>query len=334
MKIAVKNSDGVQNTEKGRLRYYYDVEDNYDFSGNSATDVTDVSNLGLFYSVGRYCYVKYIESLSVYADNTIFSGLTLNDKTILAKNFVVDKDKRDEVLTQQQQDDSNYFKLYNFLSHDVMERLGYINRQTTPKSIDYKRDVKKRFSPKYEFSDAGFLTGVTYYENLTVTVVSGITTFNYDNPIVRYDAQYFENSDGYVTHRIIDRSWAMMDDTWSPDHKVSLKLYDSKMSREEGNRRRRNLINNLLIDTVGLFFMTSGDATVSETESHAIPFLTEIDSGIQLYYESGAKEDAQGNPCLLIQQVSASTYTRLGNAVPNGGGATIKDFIISRLNPQ
>ena len=44
MRIAVQNSDGIQDADKGKLRYYYVVVDEYDFSGNTATEVTSMEN--------------------------------------------------------------------------------------------------------------------------------------------------------------------------------------------------------------------------------------------------------------------------------------------------
>lgn len=335
MKLAVKNIHGIQTDNNKKLKYYYLVDYNYDFSGNSATDVTSIGDLGLFKDNLRLNHHKYIKSLNEYSNDNQFSGLTHSDKVVLARYFIVDKTKRDEVLTQQQQDDFNYYKIYDFISDDVFDRFGSLDISVTPKSIDYKKDVNQRFHPEYEFDNRGFLINTIYYENLDIQNVSGVTIYNYTNPIVHYNAQYFQNVDGYVTNRIVTRKWGLTDGTWGIDDKVTTKYYDTKSSREEGNRRRRNLINNLLIDTVGLFFITSEDLTsISETEADAIPFLTEVDSGIKLYYESGAKEDAFGNPCLLIQQVSGSTYTRLDNLIPNGGGARIRDYIINRLNPQ
>lgn len=280
----------------------------------------------------RHCEV-YDEIKEIYnLSGTTWSGSSTEDKQVFAKYFIASKSERDEVYAQAEQDEFDHFKIYHFMSDDVFENMSNINSKITPKSLDYKKDLKQRLNPEYKFDIKGFLTGVTYYENLSVDPQTSVFTFS--NPIVRYTAQYSQNADGYVTSRVVTRSWQLMSDQWSPDVKTTVKIYDTKTSREEGNRRRRNLINNLLIDTVGLIYMTSsGLTTISETEADAIPFLTEVDSGIKLYYESGAKENTQGEPCLLIQQVSGSTYNRLDNIVPPTTGTTIRDYIINRLDP-
>lgn len=307
---------------------------------NSLTGYTDITTIKNLDSIGHKIGLNHIQTKKEIKDlydsqtGTTWGERSLGEKKVIAKYFLVEKSLRDEVLTQQEQDIFNHYKIYDFLSEDVLDRLGELNEKITPKSIDYKKEVNKRFNPEYAFSNSGFLTGVTYYENLNIQQSNGINVYNYSNPIVKYSALYFQNSDGYVTHRIVDRAWQMMDGTWSTDIKTSLKMYDSKQSREEGNRRRRNLINNLLIDTVGVIFMTSNDlTTISETESDAIPFLTEVDSGIQLYYESGAKKNGQGESCLLIQQTLSSTYSRLDNIIPPTSGLTIRDYIVNRLTP-
>jgi hypothetical protein len=188
MKLAVKNIHGIQTNNSNKLKYYYIVDYGYNFSGNSATDVTTISNLGLFKVNLRLNHPKYIKSLNEYSGDNQFSGLTHSDKYVLASYFIVDKTKRDEVLTQQQQDDFNYYKIYDFISDDILDRFGSLDIRVTPKSVDYKKDVNQRFHPEYEFDNKGFLVNTTYYENLDIQNVSGMTVYNYTNPIVHYNA--------------------------------------------------------------------------------------------------------------------------------------------------
>jgi hypothetical protein len=306
------------------------------------TDYSDITSIESLDSIGGLVNLKHYDlrgeiKLIYDNDGVSWSGYTIEEKKILSKYFLVDGNHRDDVLTQQEQDDFNHFKLYDYLSDDVVERLGDINEKTTPKSIDYKKDLIIRLHPELKFNDHGFLTGCTYYTNLDITLDAyGFSVFNFSNPIVDYSATYTSGSDGYVQSRVITRKWYMMDDTLSPDAKVSVKIYDPLTSRAEGRRRRKNLINRLLIDTVGLIIITSGDLdTVSAAEEDAIPFMHDIEGDISAYYESGTKEDVQGNPCSLIQTVSAHTYGRLDNFVPGTNDTvTIRMFILSRLDPQ
>ena len=93
-------------------------------------------------------------------------------------------------------------------------------------------------------------------------------------------------------------------------------------------------MNQLMIQTVGLFIMTSNDLPdVPTAEADAIPFLKEITSGLSDYYEYGNKRDSQGNDFLLKQQILASQYPRLDNFVPGTNNTlTIRNFLISKLD--
>lgn len=81
MKIAVKENIGIKSLQNDMLKYYYEVKDDYNFSGNSAIDVTTHDNLNLFYSVGRYDFLVYRNSFANHFYHKLgFSGLTEEDK--------------------------------------------------------------------------------------------------------------------------------------------------------------------------------------------------------------------------------------------------------------
>lgn len=91
----------------------------------------------------------------------------------------------------------------------------------------------------------------------------------------------------------------------------------------------------MLIKAVGLFIMTSADLNnVEEDEVDAMPLLKDINLAISAYYEYGTKIDNQGNPCELIQVISAHTYSRLDNFVPGTANTVrIRYYFIAGLNP-
>jgi hypothetical protein len=296
-----------------------------------------------------YENISSIENWEKYGDNviqkrkqiklifeeTVWENLSLNEKEIVARYFLVEKNLRDEVLTQQEQDDNNYFKIYNFLSEDVIEQRDIKNLFLTPKSIDYKQDIDGRFHPEYTFDSNGWLIKCVYHENLEISQdPQGFTQYSYSNPILEVDAVYTIKPDGYVGSRTITRKWYRLDGTLDPDSKVTEKFYEPMQARDEGKRRRRNLINELTIEAVGLFIMTSEDLNdVSSAEADAIPFLKEISSGISDYYEYGSKTDTQGNDFLLKEQILNSAYARLDNFVPETNDTvTIRQYLISKLD--
>ena len=279
----------------------------------------------------------YLNTLRDEYNANGWSGITYTDKKIIAKNWVSNLNEGLEVYSQDELNDFKYYKIYEFITDDKSKNLSNSHISITPKSIDYKKDLRDRVHPEYNFDKHGFLTGVTYYENMSVTHdSSGIGNYTYSNPILYYSAEYVLGDDGYVKSRTVNRQWYLSDGTLSNDIKISNKYYQPLNARAEGRRRRKNLISELLSETVGLILMTSPDLnTISETESESIPFMQDIDSDISAYYEYGSKRDSGGNPCKLIQSISAHTFTRLDNFVPNTGNTVkIRDYIISRLDPQ
>ena len=289
-------------------------------------------------SVGyTHCKIRHeIKDIYDTQTGTTWSAYTLDEKVVLSKYFIVDKDKRDEVLTDEEQEEYNHYKLYDFLSDDVHESMGSVNPKTAPKSIDYKKDLSVRLHPDYKFDKFGFLTGCTYYENLEVSYDAyGFTVFTYDNPVLNYYAVYAFADNGYVSTRNVVRRWYKMDGTLSEDSKDTFKVYTPMVARDEARTRRKNLINNLLVNAVGLFIMTSNDLNnVLEAEADALPLLKDINSALSAYYEFGTKLDAQGNPCQLIQEIAVHPYARLDNFVPGTSNTvTIRMYILNGLNP-
>lgn len=278
---------------------------------------------------------KYMKE---YYESVSWEDLSITEKEILSTMFIVEKSKRDEVLSVKEQNDNDYFVLYNHLSEDVLsiKNISKEHFSITPKSIDYKKDVV-RLHPEYIFDNAGFLRKCTYYENLNITYDSfSFSVFNFSNPVLKYESDYLVGDDDYVKSRTVTRSWYLMSGTFSTDVKTSYKIYEPLVSRDEGRRRRKNLINRLIIDTVGLFIITSPDLNnVMDAEEDAIPFMKEIGNGISEYYEYGSKRGIDGQPCHLMQAVAGSTFSRLDNFVPGTGDTvTLRMFLLSRLEPD
>jgi len=231
--------------------------------------------------------------------------------------------------------DGNYYKIYDYLSMDTISQKNVRNKYITPHSLDYKKDVNTKLHPEYIFDELGFLVECNYYTDLSVSIdYNGFTVFNYSNQILKYVAVYELHDTGHVKKRTVTRSWYLKDGTISNNAKVTEKFYDGIRARDEGKRRRRNLINKLIIETVGLIILTSADLSgILEAESDAMPFMKDISSGISDYYEYGNKKDSQKSNVLLVEKVLNSTYSRLDNFVPKTNDkVTIRDYIVSKIN--
>ena len=316
-------SDADLSGNKPMIISFNDSESGYE-------NISTIENWDLYGSQFEKCkQIKYI------FDETNWESLSIEEKKIVAKHFLVQKDLRDEVLSQQEQDDNNYFKIYNLLSLDVVEGRGISNPFLTPKSIDYKQEIDGRLHPKYTFDNFGWLVECEYFQNLEISQNQfGFTIYDYSDPILKYEAEYYMKPDGYVGSRTVTRRWYRLDGTLDSDAKITQKFYEPMSARDEGKKRRRNIINQLMIETVGLFIMTSEDLSdVPTAESDAIPFLKEISSGLSDYYEYGSKRDSSGTDFLLKQQILASDYSRLDNFVPNTGDTlTIRQYLIMKLD--
>lgn len=226
-----------------------------------------------------------------------------------------------------------HYKIYDYLSDDKRGSSMYINDKVPPHSIDYKKDLKQRLHPEYTFDENGFLIKCVYYTDIEKTTDEyGGVNYTYSNPILEYTATYTLNDTGYVDSRVVNRDWYLTDDTLSGNPKISQKYYDTISARAEGRRRRKNQISNLLIDTVGLIIMTSSDLNnIMEAETDAMDFMKEISPAINEYYEYGNRKDLNNNPCLLVQKIMASNYSRLDNYLPNNNTVTIRDYVLNRL---
>lgn len=338
----------ISGTSVHELSFYNssDLDGNKPFVVSASTildgyfNISSIKNWDLFGGAAglRHCKIRH-EIKDIYDANTglTWSAYTIDEQKILSKYFLVEKSLRDEVLTDEEQEEYNHYKIYNFLSDDVYESIGNVNPKLTPKSIDYKKDLNVRLNPEYKFDKFGFLTGCTYYENLSISYDAyGFTVFTYDNPILEYTANYTFADNGYTSTRSVTRRWYKMDGILSEDSKESFKVYPPMVARDEARIRRKNLINELIIKTVGLFIMTSQDLNnVSEAEADALPLLKDINPALSAYYEFGTKLDAQGNPCQLIQEIAVHPYARLDNYVPGTNNTvTIRMFILNGLNPQ
>lgn len=296
------------------------------------TNITSIKNFEKFCDSTTHSHRIQIEYLF---EETDWESLDHEEKKIVAKYFLVDKSKRDEVLTESEQESYNYFKIYDLVSEDVYSYKNITDKHITPKSIDYKKEINGRLHPKYVFDNHGWLVECEYFRNLEISQNQlGFTEYDYSDPILKYEAVYEMKPDGYVGSRTVTRRWYRLDGTLDSDAKITTKFYEPMAARDEGKKRRRNIVNELMIETVGLFIMTSSDLNdVPTAEADAIPFLKEISSGLTDYYEYGNKRDSHGNDFLLKQQILESVYSRLNNFVPGTNNTiTIRNFLISRVD--
>ncbi len=95
MKIAKLNTTDLQYTKEGYINNYFNVPDNYNFSANTADDVTSIETLYMFYTLNRYDYdVLRTTYKALY--NPIWTGLTFEERQFLVKNYCYPTDITNE----------------------------------------------------------------------------------------------------------------------------------------------------------------------------------------------------------------------------------------------
>lgn len=107
MKIAKLNSTPIQYSREDYIDNYFDVVDDYDFSGNTADDMTSLETLFVFYTINRYDYdVLRTTYKTLYVPN--WSGLTFDDKQFLVKHYCYPDDISNEEWLSYYTDDEHF----------------------------------------------------------------------------------------------------------------------------------------------------------------------------------------------------------------------------------
>ncbi len=215
-----------------------------------------------------------------------------------------------------------YFKIYQIMAESAKK--SNVNWLLPPHSLDYKKDVARLYSEK-KFDEKGELVGVIYYRKYDI--VDGEVVF-YD-PYVKYEANYFYNEVGYTVKRTVNRYWMTNKGNWL-GLKVTDKFYNPIESREASIRRRKNLINNLLLETVYMIFLTEGLENLGEAELVALPFFQGLGDELNFYYEVGNKSK-EGEKFPMYISIAESTDSWLDNPI-NAEGVTIRQNILHKID--
>lgn len=102
-KLAVSITEGIQDTHDGVLRNYHLVDPTYDFQAGEQLEVTSPQLLKMFLDYGRLDYKNFRASLAARVAQEGFANLSLVDKQLAARNFVVSKADRDSIFSLEEQ---------------------------------------------------------------------------------------------------------------------------------------------------------------------------------------------------------------------------------------
>ena len=200
------------------------------------------------------------------------------------------------------------FKIYNYVNN-INPEVFY----TPP--FDHNYNIvglsKKRIFTK------GELNSIDYYGY----VDSGGTY--QDLVLTEYRTYYRKNR--MVYKRKLHINW-FLDDNTIGAHKTTYKYYSTEESIKLGERRRRNIISNMKINTLGLIQLISG-VTQVEATMIGMAFLGVITTEISQFIEG--VEDSLKNKILTYSSVG---YEWLEGIIPNTGGITIRQYLYSGID--
>ncbi len=170
---------------------------------------------------------------------------------------------------------------------------------------------------KKRFFNKGELYKTEYYGY----VDSGGT---YQDLVLTEYREYFRK-DMYVFKRRLDINWYLEDGTTGAT-KTTYKYYPLDESIKLGEQRRRNIISELKITTVGLIQMVSG-LTEIEASEKGLLFLNEVALELTKYIE-GIEDPLKE----IILTHHDDTCTWLDGEIPNTGGITIREYLYDAIN--
>jgi hypothetical protein len=203
------------------------------------------------------------------------------------------------------------YKLYEYI-------VGEHNSTVCPKTIDYGTQLTIRVHPKNTFS-TGVLTKIIYYASYNGTT--------YSLPVVEENYVYTYGAGNLASSRVLTIKWYYDDGTISTDVKTMTKYYASYEAIVESNRRRQNIIDALQLDIVGLIMQTN-QVSQSSAMVTGSTFLDAYSAEVRSWLITPTLYALQNR---LNAEVSGSTdFQWLFNAI--GGGATIRSYLLSKIN--
>jgi hypothetical protein len=183
-------------------------------------------------------------------------------------------------------------------------------------NINYKTELTQALYPKRTFVQ-GELQECIWYADQALSV-----------PVIKVDISYNRGDTGFALDRTTTRFWYNVDGTLQTSTKVTTKVYSLNPMEMivEGVTRRRNIIDNMKINALGMMQATMTSNTDAEIEAIAKEFMYEFVDEISAFINDS-------NESILDGFLSASTedYPWLENII-NQEGMTIKDYICNEVN--
>ena len=204
----------------------------------------------------------------------------------------------------------------------IIQIYNYTNSNEDFQEINYKTGLNSRLHAKRTFVKGELQKAewYAYYDGL-----------NYENKILDVDVIYNRDALGFADSRITTRTWYYEDGTPCDEKKITTKYYTDPVERiQEGKRRRGNLIDILMNNTMGLMIETMAADPLDPVEVGGI-----IQQGRDLMKEYQGDITAfieESHTAFIDSLTNDTTHTWLDNQpVSLGGSTSIRNYLIAEL---
>lgn len=186
-------------------------------------------------------------------------------------------------------------------------------------SLDYVRGLSLRLAPSRTF-DNGVLTHTDYYSTVSFDVY-GQEVFT--DPVICEQYDYVRNSDGFAVSRTLTIKWITEAETDHVVTKTRYKTYNLTESIRETDRRRKNILDELKTNMIGLFVAAMGMTVDAAIQTGQVFFEHHIND-IVAFKEIGEVQS-------LLDAITADvTHAWLDNIVAPPS-TTMRQYMLSVL---
>lgn len=189
-----------------------------------------------------------------------------------------------------------------------------------PLDVDFKTGLKTKLFPEWKMVK-GAPEEVIYYKNCQPL---GLGNYSYSDPIVKIMFSFDRDGLGLAIQKIRRIYWFTDAGTWSEEFKEMTEVFTNSEAIAEAEKRRKNIIDALKVETIGLIMLTMGVDQKTAAGLGTL-FLSEFKVNIIDYID-------ESNPSFLsaISSADAVKYPWLENLVPKTP-YSIRQYMASKI---
>lgn len=207
------------------------------------------------------------------------------------------------------------YRIYDYILDPTKHDLNF-----APQDIDYVRSLSVRLHPICTF-DKGRIIKVEYYSDSTFDAYGESIPTSESVSVVREDYVYADDDSSFVRNRVLTITWLKTDGT-DGDQKTRIKRYGNLAAKTEGERRRKNIIDRIIMTLVGVLTVTETEGDVFAAKDLGRAFLRAYNDEKSYFVEASATD--------LHDAVGADTeHMWLDNEVATG--LTLRTYMQSEL---